>query len=343
MHNLPILWSGRTPRRQPRLGHAGRRLSWKGLLLALSLVALGGWGAAAKMAQAAASPDTGKASPPEPKRVKVLTKRKDGVTHFYVQNNEYCEITMTFEPCLKHLNCSQPLPYTATFPARKTTEAFTLTPTAPGVKWEYSYTNYYKLGSSLAQPDDTLYQLPYKPGASYLVTQGYNGKFSHSGSNQYATDWDLPEGTPVYAARGGIVVRTKDDSTKGGPSMKFDHYNNYVLIRHDDGTLGHYCHLKKGGIVVKVGQVVKAGDLLALSGNTGFSSGAHLHFCVFKTIDGHKRKSIPVRFRTAKYPSVTLVSGQRYQAVALATTPAATQTAAAAGRPAPGSPAKSHS
>lgn len=96
--------------------------------------------------------------------------------------------------------------------------------------------------------------------------------------------------------------------------MKFDPYNNYVLIRHDDGTLGHYCHLQKGGVCVKPGDRVEVGQQIAHSGNTGFSSGAHLHFSVFKTKDGRERISIPVKFKTADAQAVTLVEGQRYKA-----------------------------
>src|SRR5207249_5813342 len=89
---------------------------------------------------------------------------------------------------------------------------------------------------------------------------------------------------------------------------------NYVLIRHEDGTLGHYCHLQKNGSVVKVGQTVATGDVIAHSGNTGFSSGAHLHFCVFKTKDGRERESIPVKFKNASEKEVTLVAGASYKA-----------------------------
>jgi murein DD-endopeptidase MepM/ murein hydrolase activator NlpD len=182
-------------------------------------------------------------------------------------------------------------------------------------EWSYSFTNYYKLGSNVAVHDDTtVYQLPYLPGDSFIVTQGFNGTYSHQGSNKYAIDWKMPESTLVCAARGGIVVKAKDDSDQGGASINFDRYNNYVLIRHDDGTLAHYCHLKKDSIAVTVGQRVATGEVIARSGNTGFSSGPHLHVCVFKTKDGRTRASIPVRFRTSTETAVFLNESERYRA-----------------------------
>ena len=66
----------------------------------------------------------------------------------------------------------------------------------------------------------------------------------------------MPEGTPVHAARDGVVVGTKDDSNRGGSSKKYEWDANFVLIRHSDGTLGHYVHLQKGGVTVKVGDTV---------------------------------------------------------------------------------------
>lgn len=247
--------------------------------------------------------------------VKVSTTHEGGSTQFFVDNEEYCEVTMTFDMGLVNLKGNTPFPYTATFPPRAKTAAFEISPIKPGAHWEYTYTNYYKLGSNCARHDDNfIYQLPYAPGNKFKVTQAYNGKFSHTGSNQYAIDFDMPEGTLVHAARGGIVVRVKDDSDKGGGSIEYDKYNNYVLIRHDDGTLGHYCHLQKGGIMVKPGQTVSTGDVIAHSGNTGFSSGPHLHFCVFKAKDGRTRVSIPVKFRTTQERAITLTSGHSYRA-----------------------------
>ena len=268
---------------------------------------------------------------PEAKAVNVSTRRDGDVTHFYVENKELCEITMTFEMGLVNLKGSTTFPCTVALPPRQVTEAFTLSPNDPGAKWEYSYTNYYKLGSQSAQHDDSyIYQLPYASGSAFRVTQGYNGSFSHTVSNKYAIDWQMPEGTPVYAARGGMVIKVKDESDTGGASIKYDPYNNYVLIRHDDGTLAHYCHLQKGGCCVRPGQVVLAGDFIARSGNTGFSSGPHLHFCVFKTKNGRERESIPVKFKTAGEKAITLKTGRNYKASiiesasARPTTPAAT-------------------
>ncbi|HXT12402.1 MAG TPA: M23 family metallopeptidase [Candidatus Angelobacter sp.] len=257
------------------------------------------------------SPPTYGAVATDKTNVKVTTERDGGSTHFFVENSELTEVTMTFDFSTMNLKGDVIFPYTATFKPGET-EAFTLSPVNTNKDWEYAYTNYYKLGSIDAVPDDYVYSLPYAPGTSHRITQGYNGKFSHQGSNKYAIDWQMPEGTVVCAARGGLVVKVKDDSDLGGGNIKFDPYNNYVLIRHDDGTLGHYCHLKKGGVMVHAGQRVATGQPIALSGSTGFSTGPHLHFCVFMARDGMHRVSVPVKFRNEWGEPVTLVEGGKY-------------------------------
>jgi murein DD-endopeptidase MepM/ murein hydrolase activator NlpD len=269
------------------------------------------------------SPQTFAAVSTDKTQVKVTPKRDaGGVTHFVVENSELSEVTMTFDFNTVNLRTGVTFPYTATFKPGDT-EAFTLTPIDTNTEWDYSFTNYYKLGSSVAVPDDYVYSLPYEPGTTHRITQGYNGKYSHQGSNKYAIDWQMPQGTPVCAARGGLVVKVKDDSDLGGDNIKFDPFNNYVLIRHGDGTLGHYCHLKKGGVTVHPGQIVKTGDVIAHSGSTGFSSGPHLHFCVFMTKDGKQRISIPVKYRIANGEAVTLAEGEKYRAPELQTAKAA--------------------
>jgi len=162
--------------------------------------------------------------------------------------------------------------------------------------------------------DSYLYSLPYAAVTSFKVTQGYHGTFSHTGPDELATDWKMPEGTPVFAAREGVVVAVKDDSEKGGAHRKFEDCANMVTIQHADGTMAHYCHLSPHSAKVKVGQKIRTGDLLAASGNTGFTSGPHLHFAVFKARDGFGRETIPVKFRTASGSGLTLISGEIYRA-----------------------------
>jgi murein DD-endopeptidase MepM/ murein hydrolase activator NlpD len=251
---------------------------------------------------------------PARKAFQVFTKRDGNLTRFFVDNREASEVTATFELQMLNLKGSQTFPFSATYPANQVTEAFTVSPVEEDEPWNYSYTSHYTVGSMLAHHDDScVYHLPFAPGTTYKVTQGYNGEYSHSGSDQYAIDFKMPVGTPVHAARGGVVAKVKDDSSKGGADRKYENQANYVLIRHDDGTLGNYAHLAKGGVKVSAGQRVEAGDLIALSGNTGFSSGAHLHFSVFKTRNGKGRVSLPVKFETAEEAGTTLVEGKAYR------------------------------
>jgi murein DD-endopeptidase MepM/ murein hydrolase activator NlpD len=242
-----------------------------------------------------------------------LVKRIEGnLQRFFVENLADGDMTVTFDLKLQNLESNTRFPFTSTVPPRRLVEAFTLSPLDSAVDWNYSMTNYFTLGSSEAVHDDSvLYSLPYAEGKGYRVSQAFGGSFSHTGGEQYAIDWKMPEGTPVMAARGGVVVAVKDNSDRGGAHRKFEADANYVLVEHPDGTIGNYAHLMKNGVRVRVGQSVKTGDLLGHSGNTGFSSGPHLHFCVFKTRNGRERESVPIRFKTEK--GATMVEyGQTY-------------------------------
>jgi murein DD-endopeptidase MepM/ murein hydrolase activator NlpD len=159
-----------------------------------------------------------------------------------------------------------------------------------------------------------VYALPYAPGSKRRVIQGYRGNYSHEqGSpNEYAIDWSMPAGTAIRAARGGIVVGVRQDATTGGPSRDFLNCVNYVILRHADGTYGEYLHLQPNGAQVKLGDEVATGQVIARSGNTGFSSGPHLHFAVFRTIDGNARETLPVQFRLADGSAGTLEQGRDY-------------------------------
>ena len=98
------------------------------------------------------------------------------------------------------------------------------------------------------------------------------GMYYSSGKYHGAVDFGVSVGTPVYAAADGIVVT----STWGGS----DSYGYYIKIKHYNGLYTLYAH--GSSLVAKVGQEVKQGQLIMYSGNTGNSTGPHLHFEVRK-------------------------------------------------------------
>jgi len=135
------------------------------------------------------------------------------------------------------------------------------------------------------------YALPWK-GGPFRISQGAGGDFSHnSPKGRFAVDIAMPVGTPIVAARAGTVVKVRNDQHGRRP----DPAGNYVRILHDDGTHSAYLHLKRGSVQVNAGQQVKIGSLLGQSGNTGRSTGPHLHFVVQKNI-GDSLVSVPFRF-----------------------------------------------
>ncbi len=146
-----------------------------------------------------------------------------------------------------------------------------------------------------------LYSLPYKEGEKHLVVQGYFSVLSHK--NRAALDFKMKVGTPITAARNGVVTRVKQDGKKGGWRRKYRKDGNMVIIQHDDGTRAGYWHLQHNGALVEVGDTVKQGQEIALSGKTGLALFPHLHFLVWNNRGG-QWKQVPTRFKTAK--------GERY-------------------------------
>lgn len=230
---------------------------------------------------------------------------------FYVDNKQSAEITVTFHVDDPIAGSNVDLPYTQTFPGDKQTLAFTLTKrdalSGPvGYRFEWDW------GSIHAHYNPNyLYTLPFAPGTTHLVSQGFHGEFSHTGDFEYSIDFAMPIGTPIYAARGGVVVGTCERYTKGGPIRANQNRVNYIMIKHSDGTIGEYAHLEHNGVRVQVGEHVHAGDFIGYSGNTGFTGGPHLHFFVYKAIDGSHRESFPIHFKG--YADTTLVQGDRYE------------------------------
>lgn len=156
---------------------------------------------------------------------------------------------------------------------------------------------YFSLSTKVTDHLDTyVYELPFKEGATHKVVQGYGGMFSHK--HKAALDFGMSEGTPIYAAREGVVYSFKDHSNEGGLSVS-EKKANYIIIRHSDGSFGCYWHLQKNGVAVKKGMVGK-GQLIGYSGSTGFVLRPHLHFAVKRKLNYDKDSFVRTKFRTTK-------------------------------------------
>jgi murein DD-endopeptidase MepM/ murein hydrolase activator NlpD len=175
---------------------------------------------------------------------------------------------------------------------------------ADGHEFQFRY-NFGRLDA--VHDEKAAYRLPFEEGRSFAVTQAYGGKLtSHNNlQNLYAVDFATPPGTPVVAARSGILIEARLHHHEGGYDVSYWDKANTVSILHKDGTVAEYAHLSPSTATVKPGQRVEAGQLIGYSGNTGYSSGPHLHFVVYKpVVTGGKmtRRSLPVVFYTNDPP-----------------------------------------
>lgn len=144
------------------------------------------------------------------------------------------------------------------------------------------------------------FYLPLACGKKTTISQGNDGGFSHQGNAFYAYDFSIGVGTPLVAMADGVVIALYDQTGPGdpcydgGPSSCYPHAN-YVQLRHGDGSASIYKHLSK--VEVTLGQLVKRGHHVGLSGSTGYSTGPHAH--VMRQEDCGKStscKSIPLKF-----------------------------------------------
>lgn len=216
--------------------------------------------------------------------IRILEERTGDGVRLFVQSDNSVDITITLSPELKNLRATTALPVTAESQGRSRFLLAEFKVANPREAWSYRYTHKSEYGSRGGSPDDTAYLLPF--AGSHRLSQGYGGSHSHQAGtrNEHAHDWTMPEGTVVLAARAGHVVGVRQDSTAGGPNPAFLNCANFVLIRHADGTYAEYVHLKAGGVRVRIGDQVQAGQPIALSGNTGWTTQPHLHFAVFHTV-----------------------------------------------------------
>jgi hypothetical protein len=181
----------------------------------------------------------------------------------------------------------------------------------------------YRLGMSSVpgRPISTLVEglvilPPFSASEAYSVSQGFEGESTHhTPDSQYAIDLAMPVGTAVHAVRNGTVMDIEEDFNRGGNNYdKYAHKANHIRILHADGTMAVYAHLDLASVSVRPGARIRAGQKIARSGNTGFSSGPHLHFAIQQN-SGMQIISLPFRFRTPEGTAITPEAQQILQGV----------------------------
>ncbi|MBF7142377.1 M23 family metallopeptidase [Pseudomonas sp. LY10J] len=225
-------------------------------------------------------------------QVRLNTQRSGNAVTYQAQNDLYAPVRVELR--LAGLRNTAGLPLSTisrTIAPRSTVTLITLAPAKPGTPITGTPVFHYALGDPATSPSAYRYPFPWV-GGPFRISQGPNGRFSHNGARgRYAIDIAMPEGTPIIAARGGTVIKVENN--QGADSAQPS--GNFVRVLHGDGTMGVYLHLMRGSITVREGDKVMVGSPLGRSGNTGHSTGPHLHFVVQRNT-GAGLESIPYEF-----------------------------------------------
>ncbi|WP_298548275.1 M23 family metallopeptidase [uncultured Aquimarina sp.] len=236
---------------------------------------------------------------------KVYYEENENGYKIYADNGEFCPVSVEIDFKIENLSSSIGDIKIIEVPAQ-TTKFYIADLTVVDRKkaLRLGFSIRYNHGNHLQTSYDKeyAYHLPFKKGAEYMVTQGYNGAVSHH--NEYALDFRMPIGTAIYAARDGKVVLVEQNFDKTCTEQGCAKFNNYILVYHSDGTFAEYTHIKKDGAKVEPGEMVKKGQHIGYSGNVGWSTGPHLHFIVF--LQRFKdRETLPTKFLVGNGKQIT--------------------------------------
>ena len=133
------------------------------------------------------------------------------------------------------------------------------------------------------------YQYPFCSKEAILIDK--NAEKTHVGTEKFAIDFLVPEGSLVCSAGDGTVVLIVEDHHEGGNDEKYATKANHLVISHGE-EFSFYFHLAYHGALVKVGQKVSEGQMIAIQGSTGYTSEPHIHFAIYR--NGH---SVRPRFK----------------------------------------------
>ena len=228
--------------------------------------------------------------------LKVSSYKNNDSLYVEVTNTLKTPLRFLFKTSEEELNKNYPFKDTISFnPLEKKIIAYKL-PQKEDLN--YSYSSF--LGNPNQQVQKNQITFPFPKGKKYKIIQGYNGTFSHNEeNNKYAIDFSLKVNDTICSADDGIVVGVIKDYTYGGSTKiwKDNDRSNFITIYHPhSGIYTQYVHLVHQGSLVKVGDEVKKGQPIGLSGMTGFTNISHLHFNVLIPKKGGTFVSIPITF-----------------------------------------------
>jgi hypothetical protein len=237
---------------------------------------------------------------PEPR----ISMRKEGTREspVYIVFNDFwgpVEIELKLTNAVNVLT-EPPLPARFVIPAQKERTLVGLGALDPHRGYQYRLNMSSAPGRPISTPVEGIVVLPpFAPQEQYPISQGFQGERTHlTPDSEFAIDIAMPVGTAIHAARSGTVMDVEEDFNRGGTNLeKFGDKANHVRVLHQDGTMAIYAHLDLASVNVRPGASIRAGQKIARSGNTGFSSGPHLHF-VIQQNTGMKLISIPFKFQT---------------------------------------------
>jgi murein DD-endopeptidase MepM/ murein hydrolase activator NlpD len=230
-------------------------------------------------------------------KVKVYFENTENGYNIFADNAEFCPMSLKVDFTVNNLEIDGGN-NTIYLLNAKTKKQLLTTLTRVSKKGNYKmsfnyFTNYGDHNKS-SYEQDYAYHLPYSTQKKFEVFQGYDGPFSHQ--NENALDFSMAIGTEITAVRDGVVVNIVDVNSETCNNRECIKFNNFILIYHNDGTFAEYAHIKQNGAAVKIGDVIKKDQLIAYSGNVGYSSGPHLHLVIFKQ-KLNERETLKTKFK----------------------------------------------
>jgi len=253
----------------------------------------------------------------EQPEVRLFQRPFEGDIELVAQNTYFAPIQLAFRLAqMENVADSTPRDGFKVLPPRSQTQLLVVGEAVQNVTMSFEYEFQFLPGEPGAEhrPDQP-YRLPYALSSTARVSQAYPATVTHGDpSSQHAVDFVMPVGTDVFAARGGVVIEVASDFFENGTDLNVNGPRaNVVRVLHDDGTMSLYAHLNWNTIRVKPGQRVARGEYLADSGNTGFSTGPHLHFVVQRNRGG-ALESVPVEFAGPAGAPFTVRASESYTA-----------------------------